>query len=236
MLHHRLHRAAQAAAIAFSFIFIFAVTAFAQDGRTNQPGKFDYYVLALSWSPTYCAGAQERAPSRRPDLQCSGRPFAFIVHGLWPQYVKGFPSYCQVPAPRIDNTMVSGMLDLMPSRHLIFHEWDRHGTCSGLSAQAYFDSLRKARAAVTIPAVYRDPAGPLTVTPAAVTAAFVKANPGLSAADMAVACNKTRLTEVRLCMGRDLSFHDCAAVAGRSCKRAKIVMPAVRGKGITASQ
>jgi ribonuclease T2 len=230
MLHHRLRRAAQTAAIVSSFLFVFAVVAFAADGAKNQPGKFDYYVLSLSWSPSYCAGLAERGGAHKPDPQCGGRPFAFVVHGLWPQYDKGFPSYCTVPAPRIDHAMMSGMLDLMPSPHLIYHEWDRHGTCSGLSAQSYFDLVRKARAAVRVPAVYRGPAAPLTVTPATVAAAFETANPGLSAAELAVTCNKTRLTEVRLCLSKDLKFRDCPAVAGRGCKRDKIVMPAVRGE------
>jgi ribonuclease T2 len=230
MVHHRVRRAAQAAAVAFSFTFVFAVVAFAEDARAKQSGQFDFYVLALSWSPSYCERVRQRAPGRKPSLQCSGRPFAFIVHGLWPQYTQGFPSYCQVPAPRVDANLVSAMLDLMPSRQLIFREWNRHGTCSGLSAQGYFDTLRKARAAVTIPAVYRDPAAPLTVSPADVAAAFIKANPGLSSAAMAVSCNKTRLTEVRLCLGKDLSFHDCAAITRRNCRRDKIVMPAVRGE------
>jgi ribonuclease T2 len=160
MLHRRVRRvrrAAQATALAASFIFIFAVVALAQDAKSNRPGRFDFYVLSLSWSPTYCADIAQRHSGRRPSRQCSGRPYAFIVHGLWPQYVRGFPSYCQVPAPRIAHNLVDGMLDLMPSRGLIYHEWDRHGTCSGLSAPAFFAELRKARAAVKIPAVYRDP-------------------------------------------------------------------------------
>jgi hypothetical protein len=127
-------------------------------------------------------------------LQCSGRPFAFVVHGLWPQYTQRFPPCCHVPAPRVDAKLVSAMLDMMPSRQLIYYEWNRHGTCSGLTAQTYFDALRKARAAVTIPAAYRDPAEPLTVSPAEVAAAFIKANPGLSADAVVVACNKTRLS------------------------------------------
>ena len=186
MVHHRVRRAVRAAAIAFSFTFLFAVVALARDTGQNQPNRFDSYVLALSWSPTYCESAKQRAPSGKPSLQCSGRPFAFDVLGLWPQYTQGFPSYCQVPAQRVDAKLVNAMLDLMPSQSLIFHESSRHGTCSGLSAQGYFDTLRKPRAAVTIPAAFRDPAEPLTVSPADVTAAFIKANPGLSAAAMAL--------------------------------------------------
>ena len=232
MLHHRVRRAVRAAAIAvsFSFIFVFVAVALAEKAQPQQPRPFDFYVLALSWSPSYCESVKQRTPDRKPSLQCSGRPFAFVVHGLWPQYTQGFPSYCQVPAPRVDAKLVSAMLDMMPSRQLVYYEWNRHGTCSGLTAQGYFDTLRKARAAVTIPAAYRDPAEPLTVSPAEVAAAFIKANPGLSAAAMAVSCNKTRLTEVRLCLDKELSFHDCAAISRRNCRRDKIVMPAVRGE------
>jgi len=161
LLRHRVSRAAQAAAVALSFLFIFAIVAlaqdrqtqgsFAQDHRQNAPGQFDFYVLALSWSPSYCEAAHERAPERAPDQQCAGRLFSFVVHGLWPQYEQGFPSFCQVPAPRLDRNIVGSVLDLMPSPRLIFHEWDRHGTCSGLSQHAFFEAVRKARSVVKIP-------------------------------------------------------------------------------------
>ena len=82
------------------------------------------------------------------------RPFSFVVHGLWPQYERGFPEYCQVPAPRLDRNIVNSMLDLMPAPRLIYHQWDKHGTCSGLNARAYFETVRKARAVVKIPEAY----------------------------------------------------------------------------------
>jgi len=230
MLSDRVCRVAQTAAIAASFVFIFAIVALAQDRRQSAPGQFDFYVLALSWSPTYCESAKERAPNGRPDPQCSGRPFAFVVHGLWPQYDQGFPSYCQVPAARLDREIVSTALDLMPSPRLIFHEWDRHGTCSGLTPHAYFETVRKARAVVKIPTDYIAPAETLSVSPDAVAAAFVKTNPGLSRLGLAVACDATRLTEVRLCMAKDFTFHDCADVASHACKRDKIAIPAVHAE------
>lgn len=194
----------------------------------DEPGQFDFYVLSLSWSPSFCAAAAERDFERRPSQQCSGRPFSFVVHGLWPQFERGFPEYCQVPAPRLNRNIVSSMLDLMPAPGLIFNEWDRHGTCSGLAPRAYFDMVRKARAVVKIPKEYTGLQEPLTVTPAAVTDAFVTANPGLSADDMAVECGKKRLTEVRICLSKELQFRACPEITRRNCRREQMLMPPVR--------
>jgi len=229
LLGRRMNRAAQAAAVSLSFLLLFAIVALAQDRRQNAPGQFDFYVLALSWSPSYCEAAQERAPERAPDQQCSGRPFSFVVHGLWPQYEQGFPSFCQVPAPRLDHAIVSSMLDLMPSPRLIFHEWDRHGTCSGLSPRAYFEVVRKARAVIKVPEEFIELDKPIAVKPDDVADAFVKANAGMSRTDIAVACDSKRLSEVRVCLNRDFTFHDCPDVAHRACKRESIAMPAMRG-------
>jgi len=229
LLRHRVSRAAQAAALALSFLFIFAIVALAQDRRQNAPGQFDFYVLALSWSPSFCEAAHERARERAPDQQCGGRPFSFVVHGLWPQYEQGFPAFCQVPAPRLDHGIIGSMLDLMPSPQLIFHEWDRRGTCSGLSQHAYFEAVRKTRAVIKIPAEFIELDKPITVKPDDVAEAFVKANAGMSRDAIAVACNSKRLSEVRLCLNKDVSFHDYAEVTRRVCKRDSVAMSAMRG-------
>jgi ribonuclease T2 len=205
-----------------------AAPVLAQDAAENVPGDFDYYVLALSWSPSFCAAAAEHG-GRSNGQQCGARPYSFVVHGLWPQYERGFPEYCQDPPPRLDHRIVSAMLDLMPAPHLIYNEWDKHGTCSGLSQQAYFDTVRKARAAVKIPPDYADPQQPLTVAPDAVKDAFIKANSGLSQDEFAVTCDRRRLTGIRLCLAKDLTFHACPDVARRGCRRDQVVMPPLRG-------
>ncbi len=202
-------------------------TAQAQDRRQNQPGQFDFYVLSLSWSPSFCEAAGERGTP--PQQQCAARPYSFVVHGLWPQYEKGFPEFCQQPAPRLDRNIVSSMLDLMPAPRLIFNEWDKHGTCSGLSPNAYFETVRRARAAVKIPDAYIEPKALLTVTPDEVEEAFVAANPGLARDAIAVTCDSRRLSEVRICLGKDLRFRACPEIDARACRRDKIVMPPVRG-------
>jgi ribonuclease T2 len=201
----------------------------AQDRRQNAPGEFDFYVLALSWSPSFCEAAAERGNGgRSQQIQC-GRPYSFVVHGLWPQYERGFPEYCQRPAPRLDRNIVSSMLDVMPAPGLIFNQWDKHGTCSGLGARAYFENVRKARAAVKIPEQFLDVSESKTIAPGELEEAFIKVNPGLSASAISVTCSSRRLSEVRICMNKDMQFRACEEIDRRACRRDEVVMPPVRG-------
>jgi ribonuclease T2 len=205
-----------------------AGSAGAQDARQNAPGAFDFYVLSLSWSPSFCAESEERGNGRRSQ-QCSGRPYSFVVHGLWPQYENGYPEYCQQPSPRLPRNIMTSMLDLMPAPGLIYNEWDKHGTCAGLSAKAYFEAIRKARAAIKIPSEFLDLSQDKTIAPAAVEDAFIKANPGLTNAAIAVTCNRTRLSEVRICLSKDLQFRSCDEVDRQACRRDEVNMPPIRG-------
>ncbi|QOZ23521.1 ribonuclease T2 [Bradyrhizobium sp. CCBAU 51753] len=201
-----------------------------QDRRQNAPGEFDFYVLSLSWSPSFCEAASERGNNGRgTQAQCGGRPYSFVVHGLWPQYERGFPEYCQRPSPRLARGIMSSMLDLMPAPGLIYNEWDKHGTCSGLGERAYFEAIRKARAAVKIPEEFLQLAEPKTIAPDALEAAFIKVNPGLSSSAIAITCDSKRLSEVRICLSKDLQFRSCEEIDRRACRRDQVVMPPVRG-------
>jgi ribonuclease T2 len=227
---HSVTRIVTRSAAVAAFLALSVVAGSAQDRRQNEPGQFDFYVLSLSWSPSFCDAVTERsADSAARQPECGDKPYAFIVHGLWPQYEKGFPEYCQNPAPRLDRNVVSSMIDLMPSPRLIFREWDRHGVCSGLPARAYFETMRKARATVKIPDDYLDLKQPRTVTPGEVEDAFIAANPGLTHDAIAVGCDAKRLNEVRICLSKDLKFRDCAEVDQRACRRDQVLMPRVRG-------
>lgn len=218
-------RLAAAAALVIGLAAAPPAHAQARPGAT--PGEFDFYVLALSWSPSFCEATSERT-SR--SMQCAGdRPFHFVVHGLWPQFQRGFPEYCQVPAPVLENRTVSAMLDIMPAPGLVRHQWSKHGTCSGArSAGAYFEQVRQARAKVRIPAQYEGLSEPLTVTPEEVEEAFVRANPGLTREMIAVQCDQRRLREVRICIGRDMNFTACEEIDRRACRRDRLVMPPAR--------
>ena len=210
-------------------IVVSAGMASAQDRRQNAPGEFDFYVLSLSWSPSFCEAASERGNSGRSQIQCAGRPFSFVVHGLWPQYERGFPEYCQRPSPRLARNIMNSMLDLMPAPGLIFSEWDKHGTCSGLGERAYFETIRKARAGVKIPEEFLQLSEPKTIAPGEIEEAFIKANPGLSSSAISVTCDSRRLSEVRLCLSKDLQFRSCEEIDRRACRRDEVLMPPIRG-------
>ena len=75
----------------------------------DQSGKFDFYVLALSWSPTYCLN---EGRGRNDRTQCGGdKAHGFIVHGLWPQFDNGYPEYCPTRlSDRVPDTLGRSLL------------------------------------------------------------------------------------------------------------------------------
>ncbi|MGE0231138.1 MAG: hypothetical protein AB7O39_11080 [Flavobacteriaceae bacterium] len=161
--------------------------------------------------------------------QCAaGRPYAFVVHGLWPQYDRGFPEFCQALPGRAPETIVRTMLDIMPSADLVRHEWQKHGSCSGMTPQGYFAQIRAARARIAIPPDFVGPKDHRTVAPTDVERSFLAANPGLPADAVAVTCDQRRLREVRICMSKDLRFHPCPEIDRRACRNPRLAVPPVR--------
>lgn len=193
------------------------------EGR-GRAGDFDFWVLSLSWSPSYC----ETQGAGRGGIQCS-RPFAFVVHGLWPQYDRGFPSDCPTREPSPTRTQIDGVLDVMPSPGLVRHEWQKHGTCSGLSAESYLRIIRKLFEKIRVPEEFQAPREARMVDVRTVEKAFIDANKGLDAPEISVLCDQRRLQEVRICLKKDLSaFTACPEVDRRACRLDRVYMPAVR--------
>ncbi|WP_442753581.1 ribonuclease T2 family protein [Methylocystis sp. JAN1] len=190
--------------------------------RSGAPSSnFDFYVLALSWSPGFCdsvGGARD---------QCEpGRGHGFVVHGLWPQYEHGFPSDCDGPRSpsRIALERANGVF---PDERLALYEWRKHGTCSGKSPSDYFADVSRAWEAVTIPAPFVRPTRDQTFTPIDIERAFYNANPRLRPGMMAVACRRDMLEEVRICLSKDLrEFRVCPEVVRHGCRQREISVPA----------
>lgn len=188
---------------------------------------FDFYVLSLSWSPSYCEAEGQQANGQ----QCrAGRPYAFVVHGLWPQFERGYPRNCPTNDSDLSSDELRGLYDLMPSAGLIRHEWRTHGTCSGLSQDDYFKVLRLARQKVEIPAEFKRLETYRMLAPRQVERAFLQSNPAMQADEIAVTCDRRYLREVRICMTKDLGFRACPEIERRACRLDKVVMPPVRGR------
>lgn len=181
---------------------------------------FDFYVLALSWSPTYC----ELEGRNADPAQCNAsKPFRFIVHGLWPQFEKGYPQDCGGAMP--SREAIRSVTDLTPSPGLLRYEWEKHGSCSGLEPRDYYAVMRAAREKVAIPAQFNSPSA-FALAPQEVEAAFARANPGLSQAAMATICEDGRLTEMRICFTKSLNFRNCPEVDRRACRARSVTIEA----------
>jgi len=185
---------------------------------------FDFYVLALSWSPSYCAA---EGPDANKQQCSSGHPYGFVVHGLWPQYEQGYPQDCDTSQPRnVPFAQAKQLSDIMPSPGLVTYEWRKHGSCTGLTQQDYFSVIRQAVKRVAIPSAYRQPTPRAPVNPQVLEQAFVSANPGLAKEGIAVTCDSDYLREVRVCLTKDLNFRSCPEVERSSCRRRSVEMPA----------
>jgi ribonuclease T2 len=191
----------------------------------GEPGTFDYYLLSLSWSPAFCLSDPEAS-------ECNGpRRFGFIVHGLWPQYEKGWPENCNAHE-QVPDGVVSGISDIMPARGLIYHEWSADGTCSGLGPADFFALVRRAYAGITVPASLSGTSHEIQQSPGAIAVEFLRANPRFSAQSIVVTCSRQdapRLREVHICLDRDLGPRACSADAARgACRAATLIVPPIR--------
>jgi len=206
-------------------LLVLSTGAFAREERGAAPGDFDFYVLALSWSPGFC----ELEGDRKEREQCEpGSGLGFVLHGLWPQRTRGYPTECGAArAPtRIALDEARGVY---PSEGLARHQWRKHGTCSGLDPAAYFRLAARMRDRVAIPESFRRAAGDQRLTPIAIERAFADVNPGLRPDMMGVACRRGVLQEVRICLDKaDGSFVTCPEVDRAGCRGGEIAVRAMR--------
>lgn len=180
----------------------------------DPAGQFDYYVLALSWTPTWCALEGDDRDSPQCD---AGRGYGFTLHGLWPQFETGWPSFCpsvERPPSRSDT---AAMVDIMGSSGLAWHQWRKHGVCSGLSSDDYYALSRLAYEAVTRPDVLRRLDREVRLPAAVIEEAFLEANPDLEADMLTVTCRAGRVQEVRICLTRGLEPRICGDDVVRDC-------------------
>jgi ribonuclease T2 len=208
------------------FILVLLCLAGIARAEGESAGNFDYYVLSLSWSPTWCAtdGAGRNSPQCDPAAD-----FGFVLHGLWPQFEDGgWPSYCRTSARDPSRGQTAAMADIMGTPGAVWYQWKKHGRCSGLTSETFLGAARLAHAKVRVPDVFGKLAGDVELPASVVEEAFLAANPGLTAEMVTITCQDARIQEARICLTRRLEYRPCGADVRRDCTIPDALMEAIR--------
>ncbi len=137
------------------FLAALVVSSAALAGEASLPTSFDYYLLSLSLEPAFCdEHIQSRGASRecRQLTEAQYRAQPLTLHGLWPsRRDRHAPVWCGTDRQEggdfcgKDRVPLSlrtqqRLAKIMPgtSDCLDRYEWAKHGSCSGLKAEAYF--------------------------------------------------------------------------------------------------
>lgn len=180
----------------------------------ERAGRFDYYVLALSWAPSWC----DLEGDERGALQCDpARDAGWTLHGLWPQFERGWPSYCRGLARNPSRSVTAAEAPLYGSGGSAWHQWNKHGRCSGLSARAFYDLSAEAFEGIAKPEILRRITEEMRLRPSVIEAAFLEANPDLSSESVTITCKAGRIAEARICLTKDLEPRRCGSDVIRDC-------------------
>ncbi len=186
--------------------------------ETNRDGNesfdFDFYVLSMSFQPEFCY--QHRNDSF-PGCENPRELWrsSLTLHGLWPEDNDGtWPSTCTK-----EKFNPKTVADLGPDRfatlwpnvkasehskaHYAFwgHEWSKHGTCTGLSQDEYFDTALKHF--LPTPSIVREKYG--KELPASDLLKAYRVDQSYDGGDVVLVCSGggRYLSEVRICVARD---------------------------------
>lgn len=207
---------------AFALLMLLALPAEAEGERS---GDFDYFVLSLSWSASYCAIEGDASGADQCDTR---HDYDFVLHGLWPQFESGWPSYCTGAKADPPRALTAIQADIMGSGSLAWHQWKKHGRCSGLSAEDYYDTARTAFEMVNVPEVLTHLDRDMRLPARVIEEAFTEANPGLSPHAVTITCDQSMIREVRICLTKDLEYRACGLDVARDCRMTDALLPAMR--------
>lgn len=197
-----------AAILAFTFMKIAPLV------KGNE-ADFDYYVLSLSWSPNWCKLEGDEKGSE----QCApNNDYGWILHGLWPQYEKGWPSECSTFNRKPPQKLTESMAEIMGSTGLPAYQWKKHGTCSGLSPKDYFAASRQAFDSIAKPPSLREIKETISLPAKAVEDVFLASNPQLTADQITITCKRNHIQEARICLDKGLEPRRCGEDVIRDCR------------------
>ena len=129
--------------------------------------------------------------------------------------------------PALDSNAEQIAAQFMPDAGLAQHEWEKHGTCSGLNQQGYFDLIRRVRSGIRIPSDFEQPVKDVVRRPDDIVKQFSWSNPGFGPLSITVDCSGRYLSEVRICLDKDLKPHNCTDTRN-TCKESAVILRPVR--------
>ena len=208
-------------------LIIFTVTVFAVPPRRHKsgkgsPAKFDYYVLSLSWAPSFCASHSGDASP-----ECTvGNHTTFVLHGLWPQAQSGPPPMECAPARPVAKSIVDNMVRFFPSRGLVQHEWEKHGTCSNLSSAEYFNRVEQAFTSVKVPSQFSSLNRDQQFDVKQIEQSFAAAN-NAPTNSFRISCHAGEMVGVEACLSKDIKYQACSASV-HECPTGQVLLRAPR--------
>jgi ribonuclease T2 len=187
--------------VASSLLLQGALAQSAVDLGPQPPGRFDFYVLSLTWVPGFCAGHSD-------PTECA-LDLGFRLHGLWPESMTGYPSNCS--SDPLPEDVRAAYVGLFPSAQMIDHEWSKHGTCTGLGPVGFFDKTQRLLRAIVVPPAYQRRANLQSSDAATIKSAFLAANSNLMAGSIVLSCAGQKISEIHICLTKDDTARACEA-------------------------
>ncbi len=198
----------------FACLMIWMTASAMAQAEGEVAGEFDYYVMSLSWSANWCALEGDARQSPQCDAATGN---GWILHGLWPQFHRGYPSYCQTIHRPPSRSLTAEMADIMGTPGLAWHQWKKHGTCTNLSAADYYTLSRTAYRRITRPDIFRKLTRDIRLPASVVEEAFLKANPTVEPDGITITCKQGYIQEARICLSRELDPVPCGRDVVRDC-------------------
>ena len=184
-----------------------------------------YVNMALSWASNGCSlGGDTRGSEQCED----GTGHGWILHGLWPQYHQGWPSYCPTAKAPPSRRMTAEMADIMGTSGLAWHQWKKHGTCAGLEAEDYYALSREAFGKINRPEVLRKLKDQVSLPATLIEEAFLQENPELEPDGITITCKSGHIQEVRICLSKTLSPVPCGRDVVKDCRLKDALLDPIR--------
>ncbi|WP_116092190.1 ribonuclease T2 family protein [Sphingomonas crusticola] len=181
----------------------------AEGASADQPRRIEpigSYTLALIWTPEHCYHPVPGAES----FQCGiEKGSGFVLHGLWPDGLgKSWPQWC-ADAAILPPSTIAAHFRATPSAQLMQHEWAKHGTCMGITSDAYFRRSNRLFHRLRTPDMAA--LGRTAVSAGTLASAFAAANPGMRPDTVNLNLDRDGwLREVWLCLDTRFRPEKCA--------------------------